>query len=272
VTQTGCTFSFSTVSPMFIDTHTHLYSDAFAEDRDAMIQRAIDAGVEQLLLPNIDVASIEGMYALERKYPKNCFPMMGLHPTSVKEDWEEQLSIIKKHLFQREFIAVGEIGIDLYWDKQFQQQQTEAFIQQINWAKGLNIPIVIHARESFPEIFEVLDQHNDDRLKGIFHCFTGTAEDAAKISNYGGFLLGIGGVLTFKKSGLDQVVENLPLESLVLETDSPYLAPTPYRGKRNESAYIPVIAERLSEIFAVSTAEIAEITTANARQLFKLNS
>ena len=255
---------------MFIDTHTHLYSDAFGEDRDAMILRAMDAGVGKMLLPNIDADSIPGMLDLEKKYPGHCYPMMGLHPTSVKEDWEAQLAAMKKQLSERQFIAVGEIGIDLYWDTQFKTQQVAAFIEQISWAKELNLPIVIHARNSFPEIFEVLDQHNDDRLRGIFHCFTGTFEDAQKIRSYGGFLFGIGGVLTFKKSGLDEVVRQLDLQELVLETDSPYLAPAPHRGKRNESAYIPLIADKLSDIFEMPVNRIAEITTQNAQSMFKL--
>lgn len=253
---------------MFIDTHTHLYSDAFAGDRDEMIRRALDAGVSKLLLPNIDVSSIAGMLELEQDYPQHCFPMMGLHPTSVKENWEEELAAIKERLFDRPFIAVGEIGIDLYWEKKYKEMQVAAFIEQINWAKELDLPIVIHARDSFPEIFEVLDEHNDERLKGVFHCFTGTAEDADKIRSYGRFLLGIGGVVTFKKSGLDAVLANIPLEELILETDSPYLAPSPHRGKRNESAYIPVIAEKVSDIYSVSVEKIAEITTRNAQQLF----
>lgn len=255
---------------MFIDTHTHLYSDAFGEDRDAMILRAMDAGVGKMLLPNIDADSIPGMLDLEKKYPGHCYPMMGLHPTSVKEDWEAQLAGMKKQLSERQFIAVGEIGIDLYWDTQFKTQQVAAFIEQISWAKELNLPIVIHARNSFPEIFEVLDQHNDDRLRGIFHCFTGTFEDAQKIRSYGGFLFGIGGVLTFKKSGLDEVVRQLDPQELVLETDSPYLAPAPHRGKRNESAYIPLIADKLSDIFEIPVNRIAEITTQNAQSMFKL--
>lgn len=253
---------------MYIDTHTHLYSDAFDEDRDAMIQRALDAGVHKMLLPNIDVSSIPGMFELEKKYPENCFPMMGLHPTSVKEDWEAQLAVIKKHLFERKFIAVGEIGIDLYWETKFKDQQEQAFIEQINWAKELRIPIAIHARNSFPEIFEVLDQHNDERLTGVFHCFTGTKEDAQKVRSYGGFMFGLGGVLTFKKSGLDEVVKDLPLEELILETDAPYLAPTPHRGKRNESAYVPLVADKLSDIFEIPIEKIGEITTQNAEKLF----
>lgn len=252
----------------FIDTHTHLYSDSFEEDRDAMIQRALDASVQKMLLPNIDVHSIAGMLDLENRFPENCFPMMGLHPTSVQADWEEQLSIIEKHLFSRKFIAIGEIGIDLYWEQTFKEQQIQAFIKQIEWAKELQIPIVIHARNSFPEIFEVLDQYNDDRLTGVFHCFTGTIEDARKVQSYGGFLFGIGGVLTFKKSGLDEVVRQLSLDELILETDSPYLSPSPNRGKRNESANIPFIADKLSDVFEISIEKIAEMTSKNAENLF----
>lgn len=253
---------------LFIDTHTHLYSEKFEEDRFEMIERAIDAGVHKMLLPNIDVASIAGMLDLETRYPDNCFPMMGLHPTSVGADWEEQLSLIEKHLFARKFIAVGEIGIDLYWEQTFKEQQVQAFIKQIEWAKELQIPIVIHARDSFPEIFEVLDQYNDERLKGVFHCFTGTLEDARKVQSYGGFMFGIGGVLTFKKSGLDAVVRELSLDELILETDSPYLAPSPNRGKRNESSYVPFIADKLSDVFEVSVEKIAETTSRNAEKLF----
>ncbi len=255
-------------TPFFIDTHTHLYSDSFLEDRQEMIQRAIDAGVQKMLLPNIDVGSIDGMLDLEKRYPENCYPMMGLHPTSVQADWEKQLSVIEKQLFSRKFIAVGEIGIDLYWETTFKEQQIQAFSKQIEWAKQLQIPIVIHARNSFPEIFEVLDRHNDERLKGVFHCFTGTLEDVRKVQDYGGFIFGIGGVVTFKKSGLDQVVREIPLNQLILETDSPYLSPSPNRGKRNESAYIPFIADKLSDIFEISVEEIAKITSENAEKLF----
>ena len=253
---------------MFIDTHTHLYADTFSEDRDIVIQNALEAGVQKFLLPNIDKDSIAGMLALEQKYPNHCFPMMGLHPTSVEEDWEAQLALVQQQLFSRKFIAVGEIGIDLYWEEGYKAQQIEAFIRQINWAKELNLPIVIHARNSFPEIFEVLDQHNDERLKGVFHCFSGTVEDVLKIQTYGGFMFGIGGVVTFKKSGLDEVVKHIPLDQLMLETDSPDLAPTPHRGKRNESTYIPLIADKISDIFEISVANVAAITTANAEKMF----
>ncbi len=253
-----------------IDTHTHLYSSQFDEDRDEAIQRALDAGVQQLLLPNVDHRSIDGMLTLEAKYPGVCFPMMGLHPCSVNEDWEAALSKLKKWIDQRPFIAIGEIGIDLYWDKTFQTQQEQAFITQINWAKEMNLPIVIHARDSFPEIYRILDEYNDERLRGVFHCFSGTASDVQKILNYGGFSFGIGGVITYKKSTLPDAVKHIPLDKLVLETDSPYLAPTPFRGKRNESAYITHVASKISDIFEISEQEIDRITSENARNLFSI--
>jgi TatD DNase family protein len=257
--------------PMYIDTHTHLYSDVFEEDRDAMMARAIAVGVECLLLPNIDSASIEGMHALTARYPDNCYAMMGLHPGSVKEDWPEQLGIIEQHLFARPYIAVGEIGMDLYWDKTFQKAQEQVFEQQVKWAKELKLPIVIHAREAFTEIFEIMDRLNDQHLTGIFHCFTGNVEQANHILGYGGFKLGVGGVLTYKKAGLDAVLQQIALEHLVLETDSPYLPPVPFRGKRNESSYLPLVAERLSEVYGMALMDIAEITTKNARDIFKLS-
>lgn len=260
----------SNPTKMFIDTHTHLYSDQFNEDRTAMIQRAIDAGVEILCLPNIDLRSIEGMHALETQFPKNCLAMMGLHPCSVDADWEQTLATLRTHIDQRDYIAIGEIGVDLYWDKTFLAEQMEAFRQQIRWAKEKGWPIVIHARDSFPEIFEVLDQENDERLRGIFHCFTGTVADAQKIDNYGGFLIGIGGVVTYKKSELPEVLKTISLDRIVLETDAPYLPPTPFRGKRNESAYLLHTAEKVAEIYELPLNELQKITTANAIKLFGL--
>lgn len=255
---------------MFIDTHTHLYSSQFDEDRDLMIERAFNEGVEKLLLPNVDSKSIQGMMALQKKYPTYCYPMMGLHPCSVDENWEDVLKDMRKRLDEYPFIAVGEIGIDLYWDKTFQIQQEQAFIAQIKWAKELDLPIVIHARDSFQEIFKILDHYMDERLKGVFHCFTGNADDYKKIKSYENFFIGIGGVVTFKKSGLDEVLKQFSLSDLVLETDAPYLAPTPFRGKRNESAYLPLIASKLSDIFEISEKEVARITTENAKQLFRI--
>lgn len=256
---------------MFIDTHTHLFVDAFDKDRKEVVQKSIDAGVERMLLPNIDIDTIDAMNQMAKEFPEHCFPMMGLHPGSVKEDWEERLEIIRKHLFEGRYIAVGEIGMDLYWDKTFVNEQREAFRRQVEWAKELQLPIVIHAREAFDEIFEVVDELNDERLTGVFHCFTGTVEQANRVIGYGGFKLGIGGVLTYKKAALDQVLANVDLNHLILETDSPYLPPVPYRGKRNESSYILHIAEKLTDVYGVSLKEIEEKTTRSARELFKLD-
>jgi TatD DNase family protein len=255
----------------FVDTHTHLFSPSFDEDRTEIVHRAIKAGVETFLLPNIDIESIEPMYQLCAQFPQNCFPMMGLHPGSVDENWEANLAIIRKHLFERKNCAVGEIGMDLYWDKTFVNEQAEAFRQQVSWAKELNLPIVIHAREAFDEIFAIVDELNDERLTGVFHCFTGTLEQAKKIQNYGGFKLGIGGVLTYKKAGLDELLKDIDMSELILETDSPYLPPTPHRGKRNESAYLLHIAEKLADVKGITLAEVAKITSKNAHELFKLS-
>lgn len=253
---------------MFIDTHTHLYSEQFKEDRSEMIQRAIAAGVERMYMPNIDLNSIEGMHALEKQFPDNCFAMMGLHPCSVDANWELTLAKMKLLLEKRPYVAVGEIGIDLYWDKTFVEEQKEAFRTQINWAKELQIPIVIHARDSFPEIYEVLDRENDERLRGIFHCFTGNEQDVKKILDYKGFLFGIGGVVTYKKSDLPETLKHIPLDHLLIETDAPYLAPTPYRGKRNESAYVIHTAEKIAEILELPLSKLEEVTTQNALGLF----
>lgn len=252
-----------------IDTHAHLYAGQFDKDRAAMLQRAFDVGVAQIYLPNIDSTSIEAMLALEAAYPDQCFAMMGLHPCSVKDNYQTELAIVEKWLQQRPFCAVGEIGIDLYWDKSFFEQQKEAFLRQVQWAKDLDRPIVIHSRASTDIIIELLKPLQEERLRGIFHCFGGNVEQAAAIIDMG-FLLGIGGVLTFKKSGLDKTLESVDLEHLVLETDAPYLAPTPYRGKRNESAYTKLVAERLAEVKQTSLEEVGRITSANAERLFAL--
>lgn len=250
------------------DTHTHLYSEQFDEDRTTMVHRAINNGVTRLFLPNIDSSSIEGMLALRQQFPNNCFAMMGLHPTSVKENYLDELKLIEQHLNKQTFCAIGEIGIDLFWDKTYLKQQQDAFRMQINWAKKRNLPFVIHCRDSFNEIFEILDELNDENMKGIFHCFTGNIEQATKVIEYGGFKLGIGGVVTFKNSGLEEVLKNIDIKHLVLETDSPYLAPVPYRGKRNESSYLLNIAEKLSDIYQLPTQKIAEITTQNSVEVF----
>jgi TatD DNase family protein len=253
---------------MFIDTHTHLYSDSFSEDRTETINRAINAGIERLLLPNIDIHSINGMHALTDEFPNNCFAMMGLHPGNVKEDWKDQLKVMKNHLDTRKYIAIGEIGMDLYWDKTFIEEQKEAFRIQVGWAKEYDLPIVIHARDAFDEIFEILDELNDEKLTGVFHCFTGDSSQAEKVISYNGFKMGIGGVLTYKKAGLDKTLKGVPLEYLILETDAPYLPPTPHRGKRNESSYLLHIAEKLTDVYGVSMTEIENVTTKNAVQLF----
>lgn len=254
-----------------IDTHTHLYSEQFDNDRTEAIQKAIKLGVDKFFLPNIDSSSIEGMHALEKEFPNQCFPMMGLHPCSVDANFEKELDLMEKSMDEHKYIAIGEIGIDLYWDKSFQSQQEIAFRKQIDWAKKRNLPIVIHCREAFDEILSILDEVNDEKLFGVFHCFTGNLEQANHILSYGGFKLGIGGVVTFKNSGLDKVVQELELKDLVLETDSPYLAPTPYRGKRNESAYILNVADKLSDIYEISIEEIAVQTTKNALEVFKIS-
>ncbi len=253
---------------MFIDTHTHLYSRKFDNDRDAALRRAVDNEVEAFYLPNIDSGSIEAMLALEAAYPERCFAMMGLHPCSVREDSvEEELRTVRGWLDRRSFCAVGEIGIDLYWDKSTLDVQRLAFRQQIAWAKELERPIVIHSRESIDPIIEILREEADEKLRGIFHCFTGNEEQGRAIIELG-FMLGIGGVITFKNAGLDRTMAGLPLESVVLETDSPYLAPVPHRGRRNESAYIPLIAKRLAEVKGVSLEEVAVRTSRNARHVF----
>lgn len=253
-----------------IDTHTHLYLDAFDSDRDQVIKNAIERGVEHMYLPNINSKSVDGMLEIEAKFPENCFAMMGLHPTDVKEDYKEELRIVEEWLAKRKFIAVGEIGIDLYWDKTFIKEQIIAFKFQIELAKKYNLPIVIHARDSMKEILEVLLSMKLAGVKGVFHCFNGNLEDAHQVIEMG-FYLGIGGVVTFKKAGLDKIVSAIGLNHLVLETDAPFLTPAPHRGKRNESAHTYYIAKKIAEIKGMAIEEVAEITTENALHLFKLS-
>lgn len=256
---------------LFVDTHTHLFTDAFDTDRKEMIDRALRSGVKQMLLPNIDLDSIEPLKALAKEYPRSCQPMMGLHPSSVGPSWKEDLDKMYEELSTGNYIAVGETGMDLYWDKTYQKEQEQAFRIQIQWAKEFNLPIVIHAREAFNELFAILDDIDTSTLKGVFHCFTGSVEQAKKIISYGGFYLGIGGVLTYKKSELTSVIEEIDCKHLILETDSPYLPPVPFRGKRNESSYLVYVAEKLAEVKKLPLSEIAAITTYNAHQLFQLN-
>lgn len=254
---------------MLVDTHTHIYLDQFDKDRTEMMQRAADNGVEKFYLPNIDSTSIKAMLKLEETYPDKCFPMMGLHPCSVNENnFRRELNIVKDWLGKRKFCAIGEIGIDLHWDTSTFEVQKRVFRIQINWAKELDLPIVIHSRKSTWEVIEVLKEEKDEKLRGIFHCFGGTVEEAKAIIDLG-FYLGIGGVLTFKKAGLDKTMEEVALEHVVLETDAPYLAPTPFRGKRNESGYVKLVAEKLATIKGISLEEVESITSENAANVFE---
>ena len=251
-----------------IDTHTHLYSDQFDSDRKEMLQRAFDKGVTKFFLPAIDSSYHEKMLALESEYPGKIFAMMGLHPCDVKpETWEKELEIVENYLKQRPFCAIGEIGIDLYWDRTTLDIQVKAFEQQIDWAIEYDIPIVIHTRESFDEVFEVIERKKHPKLRGIFHCFSGTLEQAKHAIDLG-FILGIGGVVTFKNGKIDQFLHEISLEKIVLETDSPYLAPVPFRGKRNESSYVELVAGKLVDIYGKDFSEIDRITTANAEKIF----
>ncbi len=249
------------------DTHTHLYSEAFDADRAEVIKRAIDSGIERFFIPAIDSTYTEAMFDLQKANPEHVFLMMGLHPTHVKENYEEELRHVEEMLAEHQFYAVGEIGIDLYWDKTFFKQQQEAFRYQIQLAKKYKLPIVIHCRDAFDEIFEVLESEKDDALFGIFHCFTGSLEQAKKAISYN-MKLGIGGVVTFKNGKIDTFLDQFPLKHIVLETDSPYLAPVPYRGKRNESAYLIKVLEKLSGVYGIDAQEIADITTKNSKDVF----
>jgi len=251
------------------DTHTHLYSNAFDEDRPAMMLRAKEQQVSRFFIPAIDSSSTKAMLQLEKDYPEVVFLMMGLHPTSVKENYKEELNHVEELLAERPFIAIGETGIDLYWDKSTLAIQKDAFRYQIQLAKKYKLPIVIHCRDAFDEIFEVLESEKSNDLFGIFHCFTGTLEQAHLAISYN-MKLGIGGVVTFKNGKIDKFLNQIEVKHIVLETDSPYLAPAPYRGKRNESSYIIKILEKLSEIYNLSIEEVAEITTANSKDIFKI--
>ena len=255
----------------FIDTHSHLYSNQFDSDRTQVVNNAIANGVSTILLPNISSKYTKGMLALCAEFPNNCYPMMGLHPCDVSEEnYMHEIAHVEEELEKRKYIAVGEIGLDLHWDKSTLEIQKKAFIHQVKLAKKYKLPIAIHVRESFAEAIELIEKLNDENLRGVFHCFTGNIDDAQRVNNLGGFYLGIGGVLTFKNSGLDKTISEVDLQHLILETDAPYLAPTPFRGKRNESKYIINIAEKLAEIHKINIKEVAEITTENAKKLFGL--
>ncbi len=255
---------------MFIDTHTHLYLKEFDNDRDTVILDAINNKVERFFLPNIDSTTISNLLKLSKKYPNNCYPLIGLHPTSVKENYLEEIKIVENWLKKEKFYAIGEIGIDLYWDKTFKKQQDDAFRIQIEIAKKNNLPIIIHARESFDEIFSIIDELNDDKLTGIFHSFTGDLEQAKRIINYGGFKIGINGIVSFKNSKLGDTVKEIGIEYLLLETDAPYLAPHPKRGQRNESSYLIYTAQKIADLYNMPIEKLAEITTKNANEVFNL--
>lgn len=253
----------------FIDSHTHLYAEEFNNDRLSVIEEAVSKGIKKMVLPNIDAETIPQMMATVKAFPENCFPALGLHPTSVKQDYKEQLNAIYGQLPQINCIGIGEIGIDLYWDKTYLEQQIDAFKTQVIKAQELNLPIIIHCRESFDVIMEVLNDIPGPLPSGIFHSFTGTVGQAKKIIELN-FLIGINGVITYKNSKLDEVITNIPLENIVLETDSPYLTPVPFRGKRNESSYIIYIAQKIAAIKQVPTEQVASFTTRNAKALFGL--
>jgi TatD DNase family protein len=255
----------------FIDTHAHLYAPEFDADRAQILQRALEAGVEIMLLPNIDEESVKPMHQICAAYPQQCYPMMGLHPSSVKENYEAVLAHFKSLLDQNPYIAVGEIGIDLYWDQSFVEQQKLAFKEQLRWAEQKQLPVVIHSREAHEVIIQCIDELNISTLRGVFHCFTGSLQEAHQIIERG-FKLGIGGVLTFKNSKLPEVISQLDVSHLLLETDAPYLSPAPHRGQRNESAYIPLVAQRLAEIKGLKPEILAAQLWENTHQLFNLNS
>ena len=251
------------------DTHTHLYLPEFDSDRDALIAEAAAAGIQRFFLPNIDSTSMDAMHTLEKKYPENCFAMMGLHPCSIKENWKEELELIEKKLSERKYLGVGEIGMDLYWDKTFVREQEEVFKRQIRLANHYKLPVSIHSRESFEEIYSLLLETKKEQPCGVFHCFTGNAEQAKRAVDMG-FYLGIGGVVTFKNSGLDKTVSQIDLKRIVLETDAPYLAPAPHRGRRNIPSYLKFAAEKIAAVKNISVEEVSKITTENSKIIFSI--
>ena len=253
----------------FIDTHTHLFEPEFAEDREAVVQRAVEAGVKILCLPCITVDSLRPMEEMCERFPGICYPMIGLHPTELGDDYQVVLDRMYKDLIGNDrYIAVGEVGLDFYWDDTRKKEQLDAFRQQIEWAAETSLPLAIHSRSAFEDLYNVMEEYCSKGLTGVFHCFSGDADEAQKLLSFDGFYLGIGGVVTYKKSTLPSVLADVPLERVVLETDSPYLAPVPRRGRRNESSYVPFVAQKLAEIYGCSVEEVAAVTTENARRLF----
>ena len=252
---------------MIIDTHTHLYLNEFSADIDEVMKRAGDEGVKRFYLPSIDSTETENIFALEKKYPGQCFAMMGLHPCSVKENYKEELDMVYHWLQKRKFAAIGEIGLDLYWDKTFIDQQYESFHRQIEWALQFDLPVVLHTREAMQQSIDVIKQYAGKNLHGIFHCFSGTLQNALDIIGTG-FYLGIGGVITYKNSGLAEVIKEVDLKNIVLETDAPYLTPVPFRGKRNESSYLKYVVQKIAEVKNISAEEVEVVTTKNAEEIF----
>jgi len=257
----------SQIFEMLIDTHAHIYSEEFNDDIDEVITRAYDSDVRKIILPNIDSSSVKKMLDLADQYPQICYPLMGLHPTSVREDYQDELELVEFWLKKRKFYGIGEIGIDLYWERAFLEQQIIAFRHQLQLAKKYQLPVVLHVRESFDEVFAVVEEEVEAGLTGVFHSFTGSVEQAARITDLG-FKIGIGGIVTFKNSGLDEVVRQIDPKHLILETDAPYLTPSPFRGKRNESSYLIHVARKIAELHDLSVHEVAKITSANAVSLF----
>ncbi len=254
-----------------IDSHSHIYSEEFDQDRPAVIARAKEAGILHIILPNVDSESLPQMLQTEAAYPNYCHAAIGLHPTSVAENYKAEMALVESELKRRTWIAIGEVGIDLYWDKTFEEQQTEVFKQHLDWALAYNLPVIIHTRSSMYKTLEIMKDYRGKGLRGVFHCFSGSAEEAREVMKIGGFLFGIGGVVTFKNAGIAETLKEIPLNHLILETDAPYLTPAPFRGKRNESAYIPYIVKKLAEIYDCSESEVVEMTTQNAKKLFGIS-
>lgn len=252
---------------VLVDTHNHIYLSEFTNDVDQVIERSAKAGVKKIFLPNIDSTSVQPMLTLEARYPGTCFSMMGVHPTSIKENYQDELSLAETWLQKHSFAGIGETGIDLYWDTSFKKEQTKAFEQHIMWARTYRLPLIVHSRNSIPLLLEILRPYVSKDLRGVFHCFTGNYEQAKQAMDMG-FMLGIGGIVTYKNAGMDVLIRKTGISNVVLETDAPYLPPVPYRGKRNEPSYLPLIAARVAELVNLSVEEVAEITTQNARKLF----
>lgn len=253
---------------ILVDTHTHLYDEESVELQDAHIHRAMQSGVEKMYMPNCDSSTIEGMMHIAQRFPLNCYPMMGLHPCYVKDNYLDELSIVETQLATNKFVGVGEIGLDFYWDRTYAAQQRHAFEQQIDWALQYDLPIIIHSRSSTKECIDIVRKKQNGNLVSIFHCYSGTLEEAKEVVDLGGYL-GIGGVVTYKKTNLPEILQSVSIQNIVLETDAPYLSPVPYRGKKNESTYLPIIGQKVADVYQISLQEVAEQTSLNAQKIFR---